>query len=161
MDQGLAAFLGASLGAFATGIGAYISGVYAGRIEKKRARRQAYTAFLAELSVFVEQITELRDLMFYAPLNSRDPDAIRTGLAKLATAPSRVKLLALGVGLEGPRHVSSLAKRATDDVSSLVERIQFAFEQNEFTNMRETVESDFQALDHLITEITEESQGHL
>ncbi|MDT0318283.1 hypothetical protein [Streptomyces millisiae] len=160
MDQGLAAIMGASMGAFATGIGAYISGLYANKIEKKRARREVYRAFIAELIAIRAQITALRGLIF-TPLDGRDADAIRAGLTELAPAPSRLRLLELGVRLEGPDSLSSLAEAATDRVSWLEERLNLTFEQNEFTNMRETVTSDCDALDRLMKDIGEEAPKHL
>jgi hypothetical protein len=165
MDQGLAAVMGALVGALATGGGSYVSGVYAGKAQKRQARREVYRAFLSELAAVEAQIAKLRELMFYGPHGETDAGAVAAGLESLGVAASGLRSLEIGVRLEGPGSVSSPANEATRHISWLERRMRFvesnSLRGDDLAEMRKTVERDCSLLGDLVEEIHREATRHL
>ncbi|MER6087540.1 hypothetical protein [Streptomyces bluensis] len=165
MDQGLAAVLGAFVGALASGGGAYVSGVYAKREQKKQARRGVYHAFLYELSEVQARIQNLQDLMFYGPPDEADAEEIRAGLEEVARGASRLRGLETGVRLEGPDSVSVPASEARQFISGMWARMKFAhsgdLDRDQFWHMKETIDHDYSALGERIEHIHTQAKRHL
>ncbi|MFE2038743.1 hypothetical protein ACFXKS_18545 [Streptomyces scopuliridis] len=165
MDQGLAAVMGALMGALASGGGSYISGIYADKSQKKQARREVYLVFLSELVAVEAQIAKLREVMFYGSRGETDADAIEPGLENLGVAVSRLRSLEIGVRLEGPDSVSSLANNATRHISWLEPRMRFVYssrlQEGDLFEMRKTIERDCSRLEELVEEIRQEAPRHL
>ncbi|MEU9113019.1 hypothetical protein AB0D04_14865 [Streptomyces sp. NPDC048483] len=108
MDQGLAAVLGAVVGALATGSAAALASVSAERVQKKQARREAYRAFLEEMRSLPPYFGRLSTWM--AQNVSRSANPIDEANEKFAEIDRRIESLgrfAVAVELEGPFKLSS------------------------------------------------------
>lgn len=84
VDQGLAAVIGALVGAIAAGGGAYVSARSATILNKRQARREAYRSFLREGNEISRKMQELLPRDFTARSRS-NALALRAPLAELAT----------------------------------------------------------------------------
>lgn len=176
MDQGLAAVMGALVGALAIGGGAYVSGIYASKAQKAQARRVVYHAFLSKVNAIEAQFAKLQDLMFYSPreekagggggratVKQERMDAIAVGLAELEVGLSDLGSLEIGVLLEGPDSVSSRAGEVKRQISSLQARMDLAHANglHDDAGMRETIKLDFVALEAVVKKCQQEASKYL
>ncbi|QIY55292.1 hypothetical protein HEP86_13060 [Streptomyces sp. RPA4-5] len=162
----MSAVLGALVGALATGGGAYISGRYAAKTQKKQARREVYRVFLSELTSVHMQIAKIRELLFYLnPHGEADPNTIKAELADLKVKVGRLRDLEVGVRLEGPQSVASPANEATRQVSRIEHRLEFAhsrnLQDNDLLRVMEVVEGEYGSLDELVGRVHCEAPKHL
>lgn len=158
MDQGLAAVLGALVGALATGAGAYVTAKFADRTQKKQARREVYRAFLTELISTHSHIAEIRSLLARDPVTRVTDyrEYLKSAIQELATMHSSLQKLEIAVHLEGPTEVASPANEATRHVSHILAGLSWlrvAPEGEGRNDLFEAVESRYGALDDLIGKI--------
>ncbi|MEW1927645.1 hypothetical protein [Streptomyces sp. NPDC088360] len=120
MDQGLAAILGAAVGATATGAAALVTSMSASRLSKNKARQEACLAYLtlvAEIGTALADVsrhfrTGLADV--YEPLDAT------TARARVAAIDAQYHELITKhaiLMLAGPRRVYRQAVRTTDLVA--------------------------------------------
>lgn len=120
MDQGLAAILGAAVGATATGAAALVTATSASRLNKNKARQEACLAYLtlvAQIRMALADVSrhfrpDLTDL--YEPL---DPTAARARVAEIDDQYHELITKHATLMLAGPRRVYRQAVRTTDLVS--------------------------------------------
>ncbi|MGW5737331.1 MULTISPECIES: hypothetical protein [Streptomyces] len=117
MDQGLAAILGAAVGALATGTAALVTAMSATRLHRKKARQEAFLAYLtlvAQIRMALADVSrhfrpDLADL--HAPLDTA------TARARAADIDAQYRDLITKhavLMLAGPRRVYRQAVRTTD-----------------------------------------------
>ncbi|MGW7088446.1 hypothetical protein ACWGH2_33765 [Streptomyces sp. NPDC054871] len=117
MDQGLAALLGAAVGAIATGAAALVTAQSASRLNRNKARQEACLAYLtlvAQVRMALVDVSrhfrpELTDL--YEPL---DPTTARARAADIDAQYHELITKHAVLMLAGPRPVYRQAVRTTD-----------------------------------------------
>ncbi len=115
MDQGLAAVLGALVGAAATGGGTYLTARATATLHKRQARREAYRSFLLDLEPLRARLFDLRALLVQAQQSSLTfPDgALDEQLDEIETLTKSLERHTVTVTLEGPDALAFEATQAT------------------------------------------------
>jgi hypothetical protein len=115
MDQGLAAVLGALVGAVATGGGAYLTAISTNRLHKRQARRDAYGNFLRDLLPMGLELSSFRNLLdVYADVayESTPSSSINSQLDKILELKESANRNIVSVVLEGPHSLALNAQLA-------------------------------------------------
>jgi hypothetical protein len=115
MDQGMAAVLGAAVGAIALGGGALLSARSASALHMRQSRREDYLAYLVASSTLVEALLKIEDRFVNRrepadrPIEEADADAL---LDQLDDALSGMRRAIPRVRLAGPKQAVVCATRA-------------------------------------------------
>lgn len=108
MDQGLAAVLGALVGALAAGGGTYLTAKSAAALHKRQARREAYRNFLLDIKPLRMRLVELKVVLIKAQDSSLTlPDgALDERLTEIERLSKSLERNVVTVSLEGPSSVA-------------------------------------------------------
>ncbi|MBO3678997.1 hypothetical protein [Streptomyces sp. NEAU-YJ-81] len=102
MDQGLAAVLGALVGALATGGGTYLTARSTASLHKRQARKEAYRRFLLDADPLCRRFTEITDQLYSSRCGSQPlPEGIEQRVAEIDTKAEALELHMVDVQLEG------------------------------------------------------------
>ncbi|MGP3968681.1 hypothetical protein [Streptomyces sp. 6N223] len=121
MDQGLAAVLGALVGALATAGGAYLPARSAERLHKRQARRDAYMVFLHETEMICSRLWHASNALCDEE-NQATWDAVKAdrALTEMEDALNNLDRHAAGISLEGPESVIEETDKITLIATSAV-----------------------------------------
>nr|WSZ96628.1 hypothetical protein OH820_14040 [Streptomyces sp. NBC_00857] len=117
MDQGLAAVLGALVGAVATGAGAYLPARSADRLHKRQARRDAYLAFLREVEMFQARLHDASTFCDEDQVQSPTAQADRI-LSELEEGPDTLSRHSAAILIEGPESMFEVVQEILIDAYS-------------------------------------------
>ncbi|GGV56209.1 hypothetical protein GCM10010277_57240 [Streptomyces longisporoflavus] len=120
MDQGLAAILGAAVGAIATGAAALVTASSASRLNKSKARQEACLAYLTLLAQIRVDLVDLGRRSRPHPADPYEPLDAATARARAADIDARYRELITKhavLMLAGPRRVYRQAVRTSDLVA--------------------------------------------
>ncbi|MEU6767359.1 hypothetical protein ABZ916_33260 [Streptomyces sp. NPDC046853] len=120
MDQGLAAILGAAVGASATGAAALVTAASASRLNKSKARQEACLAYLTLVAQIRMELVDAGRHLRPDPTGLYEPLDTATARARAADIDARYRELVTRhavLMLAGPRRVYRQAVRTTDLVA--------------------------------------------
>ncbi|MEV0523067.1 hypothetical protein AB0I66_06540 [Streptomyces sp. NPDC050439] len=117
MDQGLAAVLGAAVGAVATGTAALVTAMSASRLHKNKARQEACLAYLTLVAQIRMALLDIARHHRPDPTDLHEPLDPATARARAADIDAQYRELITKhaiLMLAGPRRVYRQAVRTTD-----------------------------------------------
>lgn len=123
MDQGIAAVLGAVVGAVAAGGGTYLTAKSSERLHKRQARREAYAGFLQDIASLESRLGQARALMNLEP-TQREAFDFSVRLAEIQDLQQSLERRTAAVTLEGPDALAfhaTLAAVAAHKLQALME----------------------------------------
>ncbi|MEK8173385.1 hypothetical protein NKH77_44225 [Streptomyces sp. M19] len=126
MDQGIAALLGALVGALTTGGATYITAKASQTTQKKQARREAYRTYLQELIALRLRLGRLSTALIPSPgpeLPAINPDEIEEKLSDVRARGESLWQHTTMMHLEGPEELAGFASQASASISDMTSRL--------------------------------------